>query len=92
MQWNHPLRDQIISILCQPGGLLRDAAQTVAGALFGRPRTGRALRAQKWGNLREKHVDYLVERWKESDTGHRAIEQKLSYLRWLLGKRKGASP
>ncbi len=41
---------------------------------------------QKWDNLGQKHVNYIVNDWKEADTGRRSIDEKLSALRWLTGK------
>ncbi|MBI4564318.1 MAG: hypothetical protein HY716_06465, partial [Planctomycetes bacterium] len=41
---------------------------------------------QKWDNLRQKHVRYLVTRWTESELQPRSVEQKLSHFRWLLAK------
>ncbi len=41
---------------------------------------------QKLENLGQKHIDSIVEKWKDEDTGHRSLPNKLSALRWLLGK------
>jgi hypothetical protein len=41
---------------------------------------------QKWDNLKMKHVDEIVRTWKQQDNGRRAIEGKLSNLRWLVRK------
>jgi len=39
---------------------------------------------QKWANLGQKHVAFLVEHWKAEDSGKRTIEGKLSHLRWFV--------
>ena len=41
---------------------------------------------QKWANLKEKHIDFVIERFKVEDTGKRSIESRLSHLRWLVQK------
>ncbi len=41
---------------------------------------------QKWDNLKQKHVEHIIHEWKRTDLGHRAIDEKLSHLRWLVRK------
>ena len=41
---------------------------------------------QKWDNLKQKHVAYLVDQLKAEDKGSRTIDGKLSNLRWLCRK------
>jgi site-specific recombinase XerC len=41
---------------------------------------------EKWGNLKAKHINDIVEAWKLEDTERRSIEEKLSHLRWLVRK------
>ncbi len=56
--------------------ILRSAIRDVV-AMFG---------LQKLENLGEKHIDFIVEKWKAEDTGHRSLPNKLSALRWLVDK------
>lgn len=82
-----PLERQVVSLLSRN----REdsfATQRKRGYVLGA--TARALHErfglQKFDNLKAKHVAFLVERWKASDTGHRSIDQNLTHLRWLVHK------
>jgi site-specific recombinase XerC len=82
-----PLQDQLISIYSRNR---EDSHATQRKRAWCLGAAARALTErfglQKLDNLKQKHVQYLVERWKETDTGRRSIEEKLTYLRWMLGK------
>lgn len=41
---------------------------------------------QKWENLGQKHVLYVIESWKAEDSDRRSIANNLSHLRWLVRK------
>ena len=82
-----PLERQVVSIMAanrensyatqrKRGDALRAAARS-AHERFG---------LQKWDNLKAKHIQWIVERWKEADQGRRSIDEKLSHLRWLVRK------
>ena len=84
---NLPLERQLISILAanredsyatqrKRGYILGDAARNLHER-FG---------LQKWENLGQKHVGYVIDRWRAEDTGRRSIEERLSHLRWLVRK------
>ena len=83
----NPLIRQLISILAahrekscaaqrKRGWALKDAVRRIT-AEFG---------LQKLDNLGLKHVRFVIESWKAEDRGRRAIEEKLTYLRWLVAK------
>ncbi len=84
---NLPLERQLASILSanREGSY---ATQDKRGQVLGA--AARALVAhcglQKWENLKQKHMMFIVETWKAEDTGHRSINTKLSCLRWLVQK------
>src|SRR3989304_5665605 len=84
---NLPLERQLVSILAnhredsfatqrKRAWVLKDAARRIVAG-FG---------LQKWDNLGLKHVRFLIDSWKSEDHGRRAIEEKLTHLRWLVGK------
>jgi hypothetical protein len=84
---NLPLERQLISILAanredaygtqrKRGYILGDVARKLHER-FG---------LQKWDNLGEKHIAHVVQAMKADDHGRRAIEEKLSHLRWLVRK------
>jgi len=52
----------------------------------GSAKARRAGELQKWANLKAKHIDHVIERFKVEDTGKRSIESRLSHLRWLVQK------
>jgi len=82
-----PLQDQLISIYSRNR---EDSHATQRKRAWCLGAAARALTEkfglQKLDNLKQKHVVFLVERWKETDTGRRSIEEKLTYLRWILQK------
>ncbi len=85
---NHsPLQDQLISIYSRNR---EDSHATQRKRAWCLGAAARALTEkfglQKLDNLKQKHVAFLVDRWKETDTGRRSIEEKLTYLRWMLDK------
>lgn len=41
---------------------------------------------QKWDNLKQKHVEHIIHQWKQADQGRRAIDEKVTHLRWLVRK------
>jgi site-specific recombinase XerC len=84
---NIPLVQQLIGILAanredayrthqMRGQILKSMARDLH-AKFG---------LQKWDNLKQKHVAYLVDKLKAADKGSRTIDGKLSNLRWLCRK------
>ena len=87
MQNQSPLQDQLISIYSRNR---EDSHATQRKRAWCLGAVARALMEkfglQKLGNLKQKHVAFLVEKWKETDTGRRSIEEKLTHLRWMLDK------
>ena len=87
MKNQSPLQDQLISIYSRNR---EDSHATQRKRAWCLGAAARALTEkfglQKLDNLKQKHVQYLVKRWKETDTGRRSIEEKLTYLRWMLDK------
>jgi site-specific recombinase XerC len=87
MKNQSPLHDQLISIYSRNR---EDSHATQRKRAWCLGAAARALTEkfglQKLDNLKQKHVVFLVERWKETDTGRRSIEEKLTYLRWMLHK------
>jgi len=82
-----PLMRQVVSILASNRedsfGTQRDRGYALGS--FARM-LHETFGLQKWDNLGEKHVAYIVGRLKAEDAGHRKIEGKLSHLRWLVRK------
>jgi integrase len=87
MKKQSPLQDQLISIYSRNR---EDSHATQRKRAWCLGAVGRALTEkfglQKLGNLKQKHVAFLIELWKETDNGRRSIEEKLTYLRWMLDK------
>ena len=87
MKNQSPLQDQLISIYSRNR---EDSHATQRKRAWCLGAAARALTEkfglQKLENLKQKHVAFLVEKWKETDTGRRSIEEKLTYLRWMLQK------
>src|SRR6266850_782737 len=87
MKNQSPLQDQLIPIYSRNR---EDSHATQRKRAWCLGAAARALTEkfglQKLDNLKQKHVAFLVERWKETDTGRRSIEEKLTYLRWMLEK------
>jgi hypothetical protein len=86
-QPNEPLERQLISIMAQNredayGTQRKRFCELRAAAGLLKERFG----LQKWDNLKEKHVAFLVEHWKSEFEGSRTLDQKLTHMRWLLGK------
>ena len=82
-----PLERQVVSLLSRNR---EDSFATQRKRGYVLRETARALHErfglQKFDNLKAKHVAFLVERWKEADTGRRSIDQNLTHLRWLVHK------
>jgi site-specific recombinase XerC len=87
MKNQSPLQDQLISIYSRNR---EDSHATQRKRSWCLGAAARALTEkfglQKLENLKHKHVQFLVELWKETDTRRRSIEEKLTYLRWMLHK------
>ena len=87
MKNQSPLQDQLISIFSRNR---EDSHATQRKRAWCLGAAARALTEkfglQKLDNLKQKHVVFLIDRWKETDTGRRSIEEKLTYLRWMLDK------
>jgi hypothetical protein len=83
-QPTEPLERQLISIMAQDayGTYRKRFCELRAGARALKERFG----LQKWENLKAKHLAFLVESWKSEFEGSRTLEQKLTHMRWLLGK------
>ena len=82
-----PLERQVISIMASNrekslGTQRKRVSELRAAAHVLKERYG----LQKWTNLKSKHVNHLVDKWKADDNGRRTIDQKLSHMRWMLGK------
>lgn len=43
-------------------------------------------KVQKWENVKEKHIEQLVARWKEKGLAISTMKDRLSYVRWALDK------
>ncbi len=82
-----PLERQIVSLLSRNR---EDSFATHRKRGYVLGATARALHErfglQKFDNLKAKHVAFLVDKWKEADTGRRSINQNLTHLRWLVHK------
>lgn len=84
---NSPLQDQLVSLFARNREDSFATQRKRAWCLGAAARTlTERFGLQKLENLKQKHVEYLVEQWKETDTGRRSIEEKLTHLRWLLHK------
>jgi site-specific recombinase XerC len=87
MKNQSPLQDQLTSIYSRNR---EDSHATQRKRAWCLGAAARALTEkfglQKLENLKQKHVAFLFEKWKETDTGRRSIEEKLTYLRWMLDK------
>ena len=86
-QPTEPLERQLISIMAQNR---EDAYGTQRKRFYELRAAGNLIKGefglQKWDNLKEKHVEFLVEHWKSKHEGNRTLDQKLTHFRWLLGK------
>jgi uncharacterized protein YoaH (UPF0181 family) len=84
---NSPLHDQLVSLFARNR---EDSFATQRKRAWCLSSVAWALTEkfglQKLDNLKQKHVNHVVDRWKESDTGRRSIEEKLTHLRWMLDK------
>ncbi len=84
---NIPLERQLISVLASNREDSYATQRKRSGILS---RVARTLHQhfglQKWDNLGQKHILHVTQTFKDQDRGHRAIEEKLSHLRWLVRK------
>ena len=84
-QPNEPLERQLISIM---GEHREDSYATQRKRYYELRAAAREIKErfglQKWDNLGRKHVEFLVERWRDSKLESRTVEQKLTHFRWLL--------
>jgi site-specific recombinase XerC len=84
---NSPLHDQLVSLFARNREDSFATQRKRAWCLTSVARTlTEKFGLQKLDNLKQKHVLYVVNRWKEADTGLRSIEEKLTHLRWMLDK------
>jgi site-specific recombinase XerC len=82
-----PLERQLVSIFAANRENAFGTQHSRAAALMGVARMlHEKFGLQKWENLGQKHIQYVTERLKGEDTGHRSIVGKLSHLRWLVRK------
>lgn len=84
---NLPLERQLVSVLASNR---EDSYATQRKRGHALSRVARTLHErfglQKWDNLGLKHITHVIETFKAQDRGHRAIDEKLSHLRWFVRK------
>lgn len=44
------------------------------------------FKVQKWENIKEKHVEKLIEHWKKKGLATSTMKDRMSYVRWALDK------